>query len=129
MRHLPLVMLILTAGLAGCNAADGGSAPRAYVDPLRFDGSYKGTEVLTANQSPACPAPQHGVVQVGDSSLSFAYAPDTILIADIQPDGSIHALQGDTALDGRIAGNRLTFTIRRPGCQTDYAGTFILNHS
>lgn len=129
MRHLPLVMLIFATGLAGCNAADGGSAPRAYVNPLRFDGSYKGREVLAVSQSPTCPRPQHGVVLIGDSSLSFAYTPDTILIAEIQPDGSIHALEGNTALDGRIAGDQLTFTVRRPGCQTDYAGTFILNHS
>jgi hypothetical protein len=124
-----MVMLILATGLAGCNAADEGSAPRAYVDPLRFDGSYKGTEVLAVNQSPTCPAPQHGVVLIGDNSLSFAYTPNIIFMTDIQPDGSIHALQDNTTLDGRITGDRLTLTVRRLGCQTDYAGTFILNHS
>jgi hypothetical protein len=35
-----MVMLILATGLAGCNAADEGSAPRAHVDLLRYDGSY-----------------------------------------------------------------------------------------
>ncbi len=129
MRHLPLVMLILATGLAGCNAANEGSAPRAYVDPLRFDGSYKGTEVLAVRQSATCPLPQHGVVMIGDNSLSFAYTPDIIFTAEIQSDGSIHALQDNTALDGRITGDQLSLTVRRPGCQTDYAGTFILNHS
>ena len=128
MRHVRLFAPILLAGLTGCNALIS-PPPRAANDPLFYDGSYKGEARLVRSNSPLCPQGQQGVLMIGDNTLTYSYTPNTVFIVPIAPNGRLHAQEGSVVLDGQIAGDHMDFVIRSPGCETQYATNFVLNHS
>lgn len=141
-KELPLpkppgLLLLAVAVLGGCGfplsapvryGANGVVRP-ATVTEL-YDGSYQGHPSLLAANGPGCPLePRKGVIEIGDAVLIYPYTPDLILTAPVRPDGSVHAVQGAAVLDGRIANNRLDFTIRTPNCLSRYSTRFVWNHS
>lgn len=128
MRQVRLLVPILLAGLTGCNALIS-PLPRAANDPLYYDGSYKGQARLVRSSSPLCPRAQNGVLMIGDDTLTYAYTPDTIFTVPVAANGKLHGQEGNVVLDGQIVGDRMDFVIRSPGCETQYAATFVLNHS
>lgn len=128
MRHVRLFAPMLLAGLTGCSALIS-PLPRAANDPLFYDGSYKGEARLVRSSSPLCPQGQQGVLMIGDNTLTYAYTPNTIFTVPVAADGKLHAQEGTVVLDGQIVGNQMDFVIRSPGCETQYATTFVLNHS
>ena len=108
--------------LRGCRphrvAAGSPAAPSAR--PQAVDGDFKGRAFLGVKLSPACPGSSIGTVEIGDQKLYFAYKPDTLFVAAIQPDGSFHAASGPSLLDGSLAGDRLVFTVRTYVCSSVY---------
>jgi hypothetical protein len=126
-----LLALALPLGLAGCNDAllnfANGRAPELPTpESDKVDGNYKGAASLVAAQSPACPGNSFGKIEIGDRTLYFAYLPNTMFIAPIQPDGSVYAVSGPAVLDGRLAGGRLAFTVRTPVCESHYNMRYVL---
>lgn len=119
-----LVAALLACGLAGCAAEpEAPPGPRAgwpASPPAKVDGDYKGRSVLAENSPPGCPGDSTGLIEIGDQQLVFAYRPDTIFIAPIQADGTLHATQGSAVLDGTLAERRLVFTVRTPICESAY---------
>ena len=102
-------------------------APPPY--PQHWDGSYQGGSVLVRASSRACPPSRRGVIEIGDSTIFFPYQPDLIFTTAVRSDGSMHGVAGQTHLDGRIVGDRLTMTISSPTCETQYRARYIWNHS
>ena len=117
--------LVFACALGGCGAA---APPRlaaarpaaASAQQQAVDGDFKGRALLGVKLSPACPGSSIGPVEIGDQKLYFAYKPDTLFVAAIQPDGSFHAASGPSLLDGSLAGDRLVFTVRTYVCSSVY---------
>ena len=115
--------VLLLAGLAGC----ANPGPQVSTNPI--DGSYQGRVRLLHANLPTCQRRQYGVIEVGDHTLFLAYDPATIFTVPVQDDGTVHAEMSPYVLDGRVANNRLAFTVTSPDCQTAYSMHFIWNHS
>ena len=104
-------------------AAQGPAAqtpPAPPAPPQAVNGAFKGRAILGVRLSPACPGSSIGTVQIGDQRLYFAYKPDTLFVAAIQPDGTFHAASGPSLLDGSLEGDRLLFTVRTYVCSSVY---------
>ncbi len=122
--------LALGLGLAGCShsaaprVAASGSQPRSAAAPAptpeMVDGIYKGRAYLEVRLSPACPGSSIGQVEIGDQKLYFAYKPDTMFVAPVQPDGTLHATSGPSLLDGTLKHGRLVFFVRTYVCSSVY---------
>jgi hypothetical protein len=107
---------------------EGASRPASLSE--LFDGSYQGRAVLVRNTGHVCPIwPRRGVVEIGEAVLTFPYLPGLTFSAPVQPDGSLHAEYGPAVLDGRVAGDYLSFAVRIPECETHYNLRFVWNHS
>jgi hypothetical protein len=124
------------AAVGGC-ASQPAAPVRAGENGVRpaslselFDGSYQGRAVLVRNTGHICPIwPRRGVVEIGVAVLTFPYLPGLTFSAPVQPDGSLHAEYGPAVLDGRVAGESLSFAVRIPECETRYNLRFVWNHS
>jgi len=117
---------LLLAGLAGCGAP---FSPARFALTNQIDGDYQGDVRLVRGRPPVCERSQYGVALVGDRTLWLAYNPTTIFTVPVQDDGSVHAEMLPYVLDGRVAHERLRFTVTSPECQTAYDMDFIWNHS
>ncbi len=123
-----LAVCLAGSSLAGCAAWNHATIARANLGgselPARMqdtaDGNYKGTVILVASQSPACPGSSFGKIEIGDQRLHLAYRPDTIFVAPIQSDGRLHAISNGAVLDGYILDGRLRFTVKTPICELHY---------
>lgn len=134
---LPGLLLLATSLLGGCGfplsapvrvGANGVVRPATLTE--LYDGSYQGHTYLLAANGPGCPLePHNGVIEIGDAVLIYPYTPTLILTAPVLPDGSVHSVAGPAVLDGRIANNRLNFTIHTPNCLSSYSTHFVWNHS
>jgi hypothetical protein len=123
LRHaVPFVLA--AALLAGCT-----SAPKGPGSTNLIDGSYQGRESLEMANAPSCPESAYGQLEVGDQALHYAYTPAIVFEASIQPDGTLHDEVGPAILDGKVAENRLAFTVTTPDCKSSYNNKFIWNHS
>lgn len=128
------LLVVLALGLGACGVTNRAitrwQESRAPELPApewdKVDGDYKGSAGLVAAQSPNCPPGGVGVIEIGDQTLYFAYSPNVIFIAPIQPDGSLHARSGNFALDGLLTGGRLVFTVRTPACQSQFDVRYVL---
>ena len=151
--HLILPRLILAAlglGLAGCTFGEDPALTGMYDAPppggtpvtsmavappvvapvlVHMDGSYQGRAHLVSGTGAACPNSGLGVLEIGDHTLNFAYQPNVVFIAPVLADGTLHDVSGLSTLDGKIANDQLTMTIKAPGCETHYAADFVWNHS
>ncbi len=118
--------IIAAAGLvlAGCTSAPPGPGSTDLVD-----GSYQGQATLVTSNAPSCPEAAYGQIEVSDLTLHYAYTPSIIFAAPVQSDGTLHDEDGKYVLDGKLADNRLQFTVTTPDCQSTYNNTFIWNHS
>lgn len=121
-----LLMSICGLGLVGCGNSSGRVAagthqpPAPTPQPQHIDGSYKGVVTLATKLSSACPGSSIGQIEIGDQKLYFAYLPDTLFVAPVQPDGSVHATSGPSLLDGSLTGGRLIFSVRTYVCSSVY---------
>lgn len=116
---MPNRWAILLVGLmgAGCSSGDHGSRE---VSAHMIDGVYKGHSEAIVSNSPVCPAPREGQVEIGDQTLHFPFTPSTMFITPVQPDGMVRTELPDAKLDGRLADGRLQFTVTNEVCQTRY---------
>ena len=141
MPKTPLAALLATVlpallplGLGGCggwndmllNYANSQSPELPTPESDKVDGNYKGAASLVATQSPACPGSSFGKIEIGDRTLYFAYLPNTMFVAPIQPDGSVYAVSGPAVLDGKLAAGRLAFRVRTPVCESHYNMRYVL---
>lgn len=133
-RIAALLAPLLALSLANCAddqppvAANAPPGPPG-IWPDRVDGNYKGTETLAATTQPPvpdCPDDTFGKIEIGDRKLYFAYRPDTLFVAPIQPDGTIFAKAGPSILEGTLLGDRLAFTVRTPVCASSFDLTWKL---
>ena len=115
--------LLLIPFVAGC------SYPRGPGSSNLVDGSYHGRPVLQAGTEPTCPGTHYGYFEVADRDLHFAYQPDIVFDVPVQPDGTLHDVQGKAVLDGKAANDSLVLTVTTPDCRTFYSTGFIWNHS
>ncbi len=130
---MPKAAVGLVLGLlsvAGCSVfSPGDSVPPASVSG-KFDGNYQGTsELVKATGKAGCPAGRPGVIEIGDGSLSYAYAPNIVFNTHLLPGGELKANAGDFTLQGRIDGNHLTMTVESPDCESTYSAYIIWNHA
>ncbi len=111
-------------GLAGCGSSSGqvaaGTQQPPAPQPQHIDGSYKGRATLATKLSSACPGSSIGQIEIGDQKLYFAYLPDTLFVAPVEPDGSLHATSGPSMLDGSLIEGRLVFSVRTYVCSSVY---------
>lgn len=110
-----------------CLAACANPGPQVSTNPI--DGSYQGQVRLLHATLQSCQRRQYGVIEIGDHTLFLAYDPATFFTVPVQDDGLVHAETNGYVLNGRIANNRLVFTVTSPECQTAYNMHFIWNHS
>jgi hypothetical protein len=123
-----LTLVLMVACLAGCSAYNRGVAnfvlrlspavPPDLID--KTDGVYKGVRQPVLAGSPTCPTAREGTVEIGDSTLFFAFTPSTIFITPVQPDGTVLTVLPEAKLDGRLTDGRLQFLVADPVCQTRY---------
>jgi hypothetical protein len=101
--------------------------PAIFLQP--WDGSYEGRETLVHGAAPVCPTSGPGVIEIGDGTLVYPYSPFVIFTAVVQPNGSLHAIDGSSTLAGTIAHQQLLMTITSPGCQSQFSAHYVWNHS
>ncbi len=115
----------------------------AYV-PDRVDGSYQGTATLVKAyrvdlrhtywhrpkvDDEVCPHTTYGIVEIGDHTLYYSYAPNLEFAAPVTSAGAIAQTVGTSTLTGQVKQGTLTFSIVTPLCTTRFSGGFKLNHS
>ncbi len=114
---------VLLALLAGC------SYPHGPGTTDLVDGNYRGRPAVTASAPDLCPGNHYGYFELGDRELHFAYMPNIIFDAPVQPDGTIHDVSGPAVLDGKVVDDHMIFSVSTPECQSSYNLRFFLNHS
>jgi hypothetical protein len=115
----------------------------SYV-PDRVDGSYQGTAALIKAYSAdlrhtywyrpkvddeVCPHTTYGVVEIGDRTLYYSYAPNLVFAAPVASNGAITQTVDGSTLTGQVMHGTLTFSIVTPLCTTRFNGGYKLNHS
>jgi hypothetical protein len=95
--------------------------PPGITGPI--NGIYQGRERVIQANSPLCPPPQLGLIEIGDGNLLFPYTSSLIYTVAIPPDGKLHAAMGDTTLDGQLAGGDLDFIVTTPDCKSSFSFT------
>lgn len=123
----------LLAGLGGCAIPFGGlPVPPEPHEPTMvslFDGSYQGKIRRIGAKTPECPANGYGVAEIGDTVLTFSYAPDVIFSIPVTPEGVVQQRIGDTRIEGQIAANHLDMLVTSGQCRTGYQLRYVWNHS
>jgi hypothetical protein len=61
-----------------------------------INGYYQGRVREVDAKAPNCSAATRGVIEIGDKTLLYAYSPQLIYVASVQPDGTVHAEAGGT---------------------------------
>jgi hypothetical protein len=115
----------------------------SYV-PNRIDGSYQGTATLIKVSrvdlrhtywyrpkvsDDVCPHTTYGVVEIGDHTLYYSYAPNLVFAAPVSATGAIAQTVEGSTLTGQVKQGTLTFNIVTPLCTTRFSGDYKLNHS
>lgn len=128
--------LVLLLALGACSQSDNPVttfAPASPVpfrgDPHWFDGGYQGREKLVHATIPNCPPTRYGVLEIGDATLEFAYAPDLIFTVPVAADGTLTSVRGPGTLNGRIVGRHLELTITTASCQTRFNMDMVWNRA
>ncbi|HEX4260832.1 MAG TPA: hypothetical protein VHY76_06995 [Acetobacteraceae bacterium] len=130
----PALLGALLLAVAGCSesnslAATFGPAPHVPFrgDPYWYDGSYQGRARLVHATIPNCPPTRYGVLEVGDATLVFAYAPDLIFTVPVTADGTLSSTGGPAKLEGKIVGRHLDMTVATTACQTRFDMNMVWN--
>jgi hypothetical protein len=121
LKHVARLLSLIS--LASC------SYPHGPGSTDLVDGSYKGRPALQAANPSVCPGTHYGYIELGDRDLHFAYLPNVVFEAPVQPNGLLHDTRGPAVLDGKVADDRLIFSVTTPQCHTDYDLRFYWNHS
>lgn len=129
-------LALLVLALAGCSESDNPVttfAPPPPVpfrgDPHWYDGGYQGREKLVRATIPNCPPTRYGVLEIGDATLYFSYAPDLIFEVPVAADGTLSSVAGPTSLRGRIVGRHLEMTVITTACQTHFDMDMVWNRA
>ncbi len=136
LSRIPACLAVLLLALAGCSQSDNPIttfAPAPPVpfrgDPHWFDGSYQGRGKLVHATIPNCPPTRDGVLEIGDATLQFAYAPDLIFTIPVAADGTLTSVAGSTTLHGQIIGRHLELTVTTASCQTRFRMDMVWNRA
>ena len=123
-RAAILLALLMVTGCTAYNDAIfsmvNNQSPNLPADAKdRTSGNYKGMPVTLASTG-ECPPGGEGLVEIGDATVYFAYRPDVIFVAPIQPNGHVHAMTGTSTLDGTVRDGWMDMTVTSPACTTHY---------
>lgn len=134
--RIPACLALLLLALAGCSESDNPITTFAPAPPVPFrgdahwfDGSYQGREKLVRATIPNCPPTQYGVIEIGDATLQFAYAPDLTFTVPVAADGTLASAESLATLRGRIVGRHLELTITTASCQTQFRMEMVWNRA
>jgi hypothetical protein len=94
--------------------------PMAPMITGPINGYYQGRVREVDAKAPNCSAATRGVIEIGDKTLLYAYSPQLIYVASVQPDGTVHAEAGGTTLDGTLVDGHLAFNVTTQDCKTSF---------
>jgi hypothetical protein len=125
----PMPFMSYQAQALSAQIANQSQPPTQYAqDPIRYDGSYKGTATLISATG-VCPNGRTGILQIGDNTLTYSYTPQLVFQVPVGANGRLHGVAGDAVLDGVISDNELRMVVKTPNCTTVYDNAFVYNHS
>ena len=112
----PMGLLLL---LAGC-AANPPAPVDVWFPQAVHDGIYDSQARAEVATAPDCPPAGPGTLEIGDATLVYGLDSATVFVVPLPPDGRLHVTNGPAVLDGTLKGDRLAFTVSKPGCRVRY---------
>jgi hypothetical protein len=114
-RPMSLALLLAGCGLAGQNQPPAPALPAAALD-----GIYDGRATRELADTADCPPAGPGMLEVGDATLVYGADAATVFDVPLAAGGRLHAQSGGAVLDGSLNGDRLAFSVSKPGCRVSY---------
>jgi hypothetical protein len=87
------------------------------------DGTYVGTSTRYQADSRSCPSPGRVTLRVLDGVFSYRVSARTMVLATVQPDGSVTGSEGDFTLSGHTEGARITGDVTSANCAYHFTAT------
>jgi hypothetical protein len=117
-----VAILAVCCGLAACASqappvpAAQTTASIAATPPIATDGTYRGTSTRFQADRRDCPHPGLVTLYVQDHQFEYHWSQDIYIDAAIDPDGAVHGVGPDVALNGRRDGATIAGDVTDGAC-------------